>query len=199
MTGYNTSSQRIPGAVIMRFKYMRSRMRGSWRSGSAAIEFAFVAPVFFMFLFGIIEGGIMFFGQAALMNSVQDAARLIRTGQAQGSGMSQSAFTTQVCNGISVLLNCSNLTVDVESYSSGFPTGGLSSPTDASGNLIAGQNNYNTGNPCDVVVVRAFYQYIIATPGVTAFLANHTGNNFNYLSAAAAFRNEPYTSAVAGC
>jgi hypothetical protein len=113
--------------------------------------------------------------------------------------MSQNAFATQVCNGISVLLSCANLTVDVQSYPSGFSNGGLSSPTDSNGNLKSGQNNYSTGNPCDVVVVRAFYKYTIITPVITAFLANHAGNDFNYLSAAAAFRNEPYTSAVSGC
>ena len=174
------------------------RLFGRSRGGSAAIEFAFVAPVFFMFLFGIMEGGIMFFGQTALMNSVQDAARLIRTGQAQGT-INQAAFAQKVCDGISALLSCGNLQVDVQAYPSGFGGGGLSAPIDGSGNLKSGQNNYNTGGPCDVVVVRAFYKYIIVTPVITAFLANHAGNNFNYLTAAAAFRNEPYTAAVAGC
>lgn len=173
----------------------------SWRargkSGSAAIEFAFVAPVFFMFLFGIIEGGVMFFGQAALMNATTDAARLIRTGQAQGS-ISQSAFAQKICDGISGLLDCSNLQVDVQNYPSGF-TASQSSPTDANGNLLTGQNRYNTGAPCDVVIVRAFYKYIIYTPVLTPFLAGKAGNNFNYLTAAAAFRNEPYNSAVSGC
>ena len=64
------------------------------QGGAIAVEFAFVAPVFFMFLFGIIEGGIMFFGQAALMNSVQDAARQIRTGQAQTGGTNQMATSS---------------------------------------------------------------------------------------------------------
>jgi Flp pilus assembly protein TadG len=177
------------------------RFLGNWRrngrSGSAAIEFAFVAPVFFMFLFGIIEGGVMFFGQAALMNATQDAARLIRTGQAQGT-IDQTAFTQKVCDGIKALLACGNLQVDVQNYPSGFSSS-LSSPVDSSGNLLSGQNRYNTGSPCDVVVVRAFYKYTIVTPVLTPFLAGHAGNNFNYLSAAAAFRNEPYTSAVAGC
>ena len=182
-----------------RMRSFRRALRARSKSGSAAIEFAFVAPVFFMFLFGILEGGIMFFGRAALMNSVQDAARLIRTGQAQNGSMSQSDFKTQVCNGISALLNCNNLTVDVQSYPSGFSAGGLDSPTDSNGELKAGQNNYNTGAPCDVVVVRAFYKYTIQTPVITSFLAGKAGNNFNYLTAAAAFRNEPYTSAVSGC
>ncbi len=166
-------------------------------SGSAAIEFAFVAPVFFALLLGIIEGGVMFFGQAALSNATQDAARLIRTGQVQGT-TSQAQFTQDICNGISVLLDCANLQVDVQNYPSGFTTG-QTSPTDASGNLLAGQNRYNTGGPCDVVIVRAFYKYTIVTPVITSFLAGTTGNNFSYLTAAAAFRNEPYTSAVAGC
>ncbi len=164
------------------------RRRGN--SGSAAIEFAFVAPVFFMFLFGIIEGGIMFFGQAALMNATTDAARLIRTGQAQGS-ISQSDFTQKICDGISGLLDCANLQVDVQNYPSGFTTS-QTSPTDANGNLLTGQNRYNTGGACDVVIVRAFYKYIIYTPVLTPFLSGHAGNNFNWLTASAAFRNEPY-------
>jgi hypothetical protein len=48
-------------------------------------------------------------------------------------------------------------------------------------------------------VVRAFYKYTIQTPVVSGLLANKIGNDFNYLTAGAAFRNEPYTSAVSGC
>lgn len=165
--------------------------------GSAAMEFAFVAPVFFMILLGIIEGGVMFFGQAALMNATQDAARLIRTGQAQGS-IDQATFTQDVCNGIKALLSCANLQVDVQNYPSGF-TASQASPTDSSGNLLTGQNRYNTGSPCDVVIVRAFYKYTIVTPLLTPFLGGSGSSNFNWLTAAAAFRNEPYTSAVSGC
>jgi Flp pilus assembly protein TadG len=178
-------------AVMTGFRHRRARMRGRWNSGSAALEFAFVAPVFFMLLFGILEGGIMFFGESVLQNAVQDAARQIRTGQLQGSA-SNTQFVTLVCNGISSLLNCANLQVDVQAYPAGFPAAGQSSPIDANGNLSAGNNNYNTGNACDVVIVRGFYKYIFVTPIVTRLLAGHAGNNFNYLTAAAAFRNEPF-------
>lgn len=140
----------------------------------------------------------MFFGRTALMNSVQDAARLIRTGQAQTGGMKQADFKTQVCDGISALLDCGNLTVDVQSYPAGFSAGGLPSPLDSSGNLKSGQNNYNIGGPCDVVVVRAFYKYTFKTPLISPLFGSG-GNKFSYLTAAAAIRNEPYTSAVSGC
>ena len=178
----------------MRVKQLLSSCRRG-NSGSAAIEFAFVAPVFFLFLMGIIEGGIMFFGQAAVMNATQDAARLIRTGQAQGA-INQGDFKQKICDGISPLLKCANLQVDVQSYSAGFG-GSMSNPTNADGTLKSGQNNYSTGAPCDVVIVRAFYKYNIATPLLYTVMGQ--GNSFKYLTGAAAFRNEPYTSAVAGC
>lgn len=49
--------------------------------GSAAIEFAFIAPVFFALMLGIMELGVMTFTQFALQNAVTDAGRLMRTGQ----------------------------------------------------------------------------------------------------------------------
>jgi Flp pilus assembly protein TadG len=185
----------MPGYFLKDF---RKRMRARSRSGSAAVEFAFVAPVFFLFLFGILEGGIMFFGKSVLQNSVQNAARLIRTGQAQGV-LDQAAFRQRVCNGISELLNCDNLQVDVRVLPAGFPTGGLGSPTDANGNLNAGLNSYNIGDACDVVVVRGFYRYTVMTPLIAPLIAGNTGNNFRVLSAAAAFRNEPFNANVSGC
>ena len=176
-----------------------------WRprdeSGSAAIEFAFVAPVFFVLLFGIIEGGIMFFGQAALINATQDAARLIRTGQAQGTlgqPLDQGAFKQKVCDGMKGLFkDCSaNLLVDVQAYPDGFG-GTPPDPLDSNGDPNSGQNNYNTGGPCDVVIVRSFYRYSVITPLVSPLLTG--GKGYRYLVAAAAIRNEPFNAAVQGC
>jgi Flp pilus assembly protein TadG len=175
-----------------RVKHLISSWRIRGNSGSAAIEFAFVAPVFFTLLFGIIEGGIIFFGQAAVMNATQDAARLIRTGQAQGGAIDATTFKNKICAGISGLFsNCStHLQVDVQNYPAGFSPN-QSSPTDANGNLDPALIRYNTGGPCDVVIVRAFYTYNIVTPLVKSFLGGNA-NGLKYLTGAAAFRNEPY-------
>ena len=176
-----------------------------WRprdeSGSAAIEFAFVAPVFFVLLFGIIEGGIMFFGQAALINATQDAARLIRTGQAQGTlgqPLDQGAFKQKVCDGMKGLFkDCStNLLVDVQAYPAGFG-GNLPSPLNGGDPQAGFGTNYNAGGPCDVVIVRAIYKYSVITPIVSPLLTD--GKGYKYLLAAAAIRNEPFTAAVQGC
>lgn len=40
--------------------------------GSAAVEFALVAPVFFALLFAIIETGVMFFGSQQLETITQE-------------------------------------------------------------------------------------------------------------------------------
>src|ERR1700761_8783774 len=100
-----------PAANILR-RFRRSR------AGSAAVEFALVAPVFFALLFAIIEVSIMFFASQVLETVAQEGAREILTGQAQTAGLTQTQFQTYVCNQIPAVLNCNNLYVDVESYSS---------------------------------------------------------------------------------
>ena len=45
------------------------------RNGGMAIEFGLLAPVLFMLLFGIIEGGRLLWTMSALHYSVQEAAR----------------------------------------------------------------------------------------------------------------------------
>ena len=49
-----------------------------------------------------------------------------------------------------------------------------------------------------VVLVRAFYTWQVFSPGLDWFLINMAGN-YHLLSAASAFRNEPYNNGVAGC
>ena len=44
-----------------RCRKLRRRMRADANKGPAAIEFAMVAPIFFVLLLGIFEAAIMFF------------------------------------------------------------------------------------------------------------------------------------------
>ncbi|HEY0266722.1 MAG TPA: TadE/TadG family type IV pilus assembly protein [Rhizomicrobium sp.] len=180
-----------------RWEKLRRRLRADSQKGSAALEFAMVAPVFFVLFMGIIEAGIMFFAQSVLQNAVTDAGRLVRTGQVQGV-MTQAQFKTQICNETSALLKCDgNLQVDVEAFPS-YSNVSYASPLNADKTMNAGLNNYNTGTACDVVLVRAFYTWTIYTPGLTWFLVNMAGGN-HLLSAAAAFRNEPFDNNAGGC
>ena len=183
-------------------------MRADSTKGSAAIEFAMVAPAFFLLLMGTMEAALIFFAQSTLQNAVNDAARLVRTGQTacftgSGStcaGITQAQFRTQICNEAGAILsdcNGASLQFDVTPYASGFTGASNTSPLNSGGALPA-LTNFNTGSACEVVLVRAFYQWPVFTPMLDFFLANMAGN-YHLLSTAAAFRNEPYTSGAAGC
>jgi len=200
--------------------------------GSAAIEFAFVAPIFFALMLGILEIGVMTFAQFALQNSVTDAARLIRTGQAQqisaligddipvqkctrDGGSAQMSFANeqdwfkqQICCGVDPLISSSVCTsgvvVTVASPSSGF--GGSFDALQNPG-TVGTFNGASANAACSVVLVRATYVWTIWFPGLAQilngnmpdkFLVN-VGSNGRLLSGTSAFRNEPFTSGVAGC
>jgi Flp pilus assembly protein TadG len=166
------------------------RFRGN-RRGSAAVEFALVAPLFFALLFAIIESAIMFFANQALESVAQNSARMIMTGQVQGNGWSTAALfkPNAVCNQTLVLFTCPNIYIDVQSYPT-FASVNLASPIDPTGNFVV-PTNFSPGGPGDIVVVRLYYQWQLFVTGLGYNISNMTGSK-RLLAATVAFRNEPY-------
>jgi Flp pilus assembly protein TadG len=163
------------------------------RRGSAAVEFALVAPLFFCMLFAILETAIVFFANQVLENATQESARLILTRQAQTSGMSETAFKTDLCDRIKIMFNCygnlANLTVDVQSFAPG-ATIAITEPI-VSG-ALTGPFSYSlppSGSP-NTIVVRAFYQWPLYVTQLGYNIGNLTGGK-RLLSATAAFHVEP--------
>jgi Flp pilus assembly protein TadG len=176
-------SRSIIQAVFHRF---RKNQRGS-----AAVEFAFIAPLFFVLLFAIIEVAMIFFAGQTLETATQDSARMILTGQAQNASYTQAQFKTDLCGRIVALFDCTNgIYIDVRSFPS-FAAISLPNPIDANNNFIGTNLTYSPGNPGDVVVVRTFYQWALFVPGLGFNPSNLAGNKY-LLWATAAFRNEPY-------
>ena len=178
------------------------------RRGSAAVEFALVAPVFFALLFAIIETAFMFFASQVLETITQDSARVLMTGQAQTGQVgtcadpvtgaplacTQATFKNYVCGQIPALFSCNGangIFVDVESYPQ-FTNVVINNQIDTSGNFVNNMQ-YNPGGACAIVVVRLFYQWPLYVTGLGYNIANMSGNT-RLLSATAAFRNEPYSS-----
>src|SRR5262245_54253776 len=118
-----------PAVPLASFRRLLRRFRRSGR-GSAAVEFALVAPLFFALLFAIIEVALMFFASQVLETITYSSARAIFTGQAQTGQVSacqvsgasapctQASFKSYVCSQIPALFNCSSMYVDVQSYNS---------------------------------------------------------------------------------
>ena len=166
------------------------RLFGRNRKGSAAVEFALVAPVFIGLLFAILETGIIFFADQYLETITQDGARIIMTGQAQNGNYTQAQFHSYVCSQVVALFNCNNIYVNVQSFSS-FET--LTASCPISNGTFVNNMLYNPGNPNDVVIVQLFYQWPQIVTGLGYNITNLNGN-YRLLCATAAFRNEPYPS-----
>jgi Flp pilus assembly protein TadG len=187
------------GDLLMPSAVSTVSVKGAWRRfrrnrhGSAAVEFALVAPVFFALLFAILETGIMFFAGQVLESVTQDAARSVLTGQAQNAGYNMAQFKSNVVcppgSLASVLFDCANgVYVDVQSYPS-FASVTFNSQIDGSNNFINNMQ-YNPGGPGAKVVVRLFYQWPLFVTGLGYNIANLTGSK-RLLTGTAAFQNEP--------
>ena len=159
-------------------------------SGVYAIEFAMIAVPFFALIFAIIETGLVFFADSVLDHASSEAARLIRTGQAQQQGLSESAFKGQICTELKVpMFDCGKLHVDVRTYTQ-FDQVNLTDPLDNDGNLVA-NFNFNPGSGGDIVTARVFYEWPIIVNSFGINLADMS-NGSRLLGSVHAFRNEPF-------
>jgi Flp pilus assembly protein TadG len=183
--GFSMPSSTVPKATL---RSVLRRFRRN-RRGSAAVEFALVAPVFFALLFAIIETAMVFFAGQVLETVTQNSARMIMTGQAQTAAYTQAQFATYVCNQVPALFNCANISIDVQSYPA-FSSVTINSQIDGANNFINNMQ-YSPGGAGDIVVVRLFYQWPLFVTGLGYNIANLAGSQ-RLLSATAAFRNEPY-------
>jgi Flp pilus assembly protein TadG len=188
-----------PGASMASVNNALRRFRRN-RRGSAAVEFALVAPVFLALLFAIIETAIVFFANQVLETITQDSARIVQTGQAQAAKYNKEDFKKEiVCTRplANLLFNCmSGVYVDVQSYSA-FSSVVITDPIDAARNFTDSMK-YCPGNDGEIVVVRMFYQWPLFVTGLGYNIANLSGSK-RLLIATAAFRNEPFSTPPSVC
>jgi Flp pilus assembly protein TadG len=163
------------------------------RRGAVAVEFSFIAPVFLVLLFAIIETAIMFFASQVLETGAQESARLMFTHQAQDTAMTEAQFKSDLCNRIKVLFNCvgnlTNIDVDVKIFA---PGASITITDPIVGGTLTGPFTYqlpSIGLP-NTVVVRVFYKWQLFVTGLGLNISNLTGGK-RLLAATAAFHVEP--------
>lgn len=159
--------------------------------GVTAIEFGIIALPFFAIIMAIVEAGLAFFAGQVMDTGFREAARRLRTGQAQG--MSQTQMRDAMCsliNQSSGLFNCSDLYVDLRVMS--FDSGALASEPTTGGDFDSSKISYNT-SVCgsQTVLMRAYYEW----PSFANLLGSsltRAPNGKILLSSTAAFRTEPF-------
>lgn len=83
------------------------KLAGIWRDerGASAVEFALIAPIFFLFIFGIIACGLLFWTQVGLQHGAEMAARCATINTSLCPNSNPSAITnyaTQQALGLSL-------------------------------------------------------------------------------------------------
>jgi len=171
--------------------------------GVTVIEFGILALPFFTIIAAILETSFLFFGSQILDSAVQDAARLIRTGQLQtglAANNTLEAFRTKICNGLYNMMTCANVKVKV-SVVANFSSATVTYPiqTGAACTITAGVKTcnwtivegYTPGAGGDVVLVQAYYKWptLVRLPG---FNLQDQVDGTRLLGAVRVFRNEPF-------
>ena len=185
-----SEKKQTPGQISSGRKFWRVCRFRRDESGVTAVEFGMVALPFLVLLFAILEVSLSFFSIMMVENAVETASRLVKTGQAQTAGFSETQFKQQICDKVFILPNCNTeLRLDVRTYNS-FGDITLDSPVDADGEFTE-DYNFDMGSADQIIVVRAFYKWDLMNriPGLG--ISNLSDGSL-LIDASAAFKNEPF-------
>lgn len=177
-----------------------SRFLRSWikrEDGSTAIEFSMLAMPFLYILIGTMEISLMFASNSVLDGAVIDAARLVRTGQAQEyNGNPEDLFKDRLCEKSSVLLDCSKLQYEVVEMDKFSDFNSYGPQYDQDGNLES--RGFHPGGVNTVNLIRVSYKYKLSTPLIGKLLSNNDDYSRTMISTVV-LETEPYDLAeVAG-
>ncbi len=169
-----------------------ARLRADDR-GVTAIEFAFIAPVLFLVVMGIIELGLSLLVEVVLDNAVADAARQIRTGQVyQEEGFNAASFKDAILEKGGGLLKAveNDIVIDVTNHLNFGDLPEEPDPIIEDGEIVMPQN-WQPGARNEVILVRVVCAWPMFTATMTEIFGTTSGGK-RLLVSTEIFRNEPY-------
>ncbi len=150
----------------------------SWfvkKEGTTAVEFSLLAIPYIMLTVGIIEFSISFASATLLEAATSSAARMIRTGELQEAAADpEEAFREALCDYATVLINCNEIELEVQTLSSFSDFDSMAAQFDEDGNMVS--RGFDAGGSSDRVLIRVSYVYNVMTPFVGQLLAGADGS-----------------------
>jgi Flp pilus assembly protein TadG len=147
-------------------------------------------------IFGLLELALVFLVATTLDQATQAAARQIRTGEFQtGAAPSKVNFKALVCQNMTWLQSSctADLWLDVQTFASYASLAGAPPLPPATFNAPTPATCFQPGQPGDIVLVRAYFEWDLITPLLsTAFQNMGSGSGKRLISSTTAFRNEPF-------
>ena len=210
-----------PANRILRAVGQQGAVLSGREDGTAAIEFALVAPILLALLLAALYTALAFLAQQMLETAAQAAGRLLLIGSAQTIkltnghvGMTAADFKNAICNGASgtdpngntitipvllpPLLSCSRLTVNVTTATT-YNVASTSSPTftyNSSGVLTSTGTGYSYqsgGSGQSLIVVLQLIYLLPTGKGPLGFNLINQPNGNRMLTAVSVFTTESYT------
>ena len=162
--------------------------------GATAVEFGLISLPLMLMTFGVLELALVFMVTTTLDTAMQLSTRQIRTGQFQTTGGGASNFKALVCSNMASWMQTqcnSNLWLDVRTFGDFSDLASAKALTPS--NLSTSTFCFQPGQPTDIVLVRAYFQWTLTTPLLNNALAN-LGASQRLITSTTAFRNEPYNN-----
>jgi Flp pilus assembly protein TadG len=132
------------------------------KGGSTLIEFAMLAPVFFMMIMGLVEFVLYQYKTYALNHVVAEAVRNLQTGEISVAGNTTQAFLDEMCAHSGLMIDCHEIDYDVRHYDK-LEDIEFHEPTfDEEGR--ATNFGFDPGGANDYTVVRASMPHTFITP-----------------------------------
>lgn len=132
------------------------------RSGNVMIEFAMLAPVFFMLILGLVEFVLFQYKTYALNHVVYEATRNLQTGEVQSAANMEEAFKDEACDKAGVMIDCNSIVFDVRAFDElsdvTYP------PPTFNEDGLPDNFVFEPGGPNQYSVVRAALQHQFITP-----------------------------------
>lgn len=183
------------GSLIGRRLRQRRRSFVRDERGVTIIEFAILALPFFSIVGAILETSVVFLSGQLLESAVQDVSRLIRTGQAQGTIVTDEDFRQRVCARLyGMFTDCDGLYVEVRAITN-FAAASISAPVDRScEEACTGwtrDDYYTPGASSSFMMVQVYYKWPVILDLFDMTVANLPDSK-RLLGVASVFRNEPY-------
>jgi Flp pilus assembly protein TadG len=144
--------------------------------GASMVEFAMLAPVFFLVIFGIVEMALMFQAWASVQHGSELGARYAVVGLStctSGGTDRVSCIISEARKGIGQVQNPASATITVDSWK--FPSYSTKTANSA-------------GGECDAVQVTVKYTRSTITPIISAIIPSVT------VTGSQRFINEPFTT-----
>jgi Flp pilus assembly protein TadG len=161
-------------------------------AGSPAVEFALVFPIFIGVVLATLQAGSIFLVKAFFESGAEQAARVVLTNQT--GSLTAAQFQTEICNQLTALFNCGQITVELEPMPAGIANVSALLPTfDSHGNVVGtptvdvGASAAAAGTDMLLVVMYPWPVY----GGPLGLNFSNMGNGKMLMTSTQVFRTEP--------